>query len=61
MDSLAALGLALIISWMVGVISFLVWITGKVQPDLRRMLDSEDPKEVAKATKVLYPPRFYRD
>jgi hypothetical protein len=51
----------LIVSWMVGVISFVWWITYKIAPGLNELRNSEEPEDRIKLIKALYPPRFNRD
>jgi hypothetical protein len=50
-------------SWLVGVISFVLWLTLKVIPKIHNDLDAMGMKEETKRqilTKVAYPPRFFK-
>jgi len=61
MEELSVVLVALITLWLIGVISFAVWVQLKVVPGLKKMLDSEDPEERLRAIKTIYPPKFHKD
>jgi hypothetical protein len=49
--------------WVVGVVSFMLWLTFKVIPKIHNELDEMGMSEGEKRktlTKVAYPPRFFK-
>jgi hypothetical protein len=54
----------LIVLWIVGVISFAIWLYKMVIPDVQKLLTESDLTEIEKSillSKVMHPPRFRKD
>lgn len=61
MDALTVFIVILAILWVAGVAISIWWLTFKVTPAIRELMESGDQEDRAKVINALYPPRFRRD
>jgi len=56
--------LVIIVVWVIGVVALVLWIFGKVVPDVRKLLDATELSEEEKQMRLIrtmFPPRFSRE